>query len=312
LNRIIGSYTGAKKGPLLICFGGIHGNEPAGVRALDLVFKMLEVEPITNPDFYFKGRIVGVIGNLQAFEKGKRFLQKDLNRQWSKEQVDRILQTEPHQLKEEDKEQRDILELIQKEIADYQPNQLIILDLHTTTATGGIFVVVTDDPTSITIGQQLHAPVITGLLRGIKGTILHYFNNENFSLPTTAICFEAGQHQEALSINRAIAATIACLRSIGCVDPTHIENQHDKILMEYAKGLPPICDLILTHQIQPDDDFEMRPGYINFQPLKKGEIIANDKNGPIAVKEDCRILMPLYQQQGNDGFFLIRDVDLTT
>lgn len=309
LNRIIGRYTGKKKGPLLICFGGIHGNEPSGVRALDLVFKMLEVEPITNPDFYFKGRIIGLIGNLQAFEKGKRFLSKDLNRQWTKEQVDRILQTDKGLLKEEDLEQREILDTIHQEIDDYQPTQLILLDLHTTTATGGIFVVVTDDPLSIEFGKQLRAPVIKGLLRGIQGTILHYFNKQNLSLPTTAICFEAGQHQEALSINRSIAATIACLRSIGCVDPAHIENQHDKILTEYAKGLPLVCDLILTHHIQSEDGFKMRPGYINFQQLKKGEVIADDKNGPIAVKEDCRILMPLYQQQGEDGFFLIKQTD---
>jgi len=29
LERIIGRITGEKKGPLLIAFGGMHGNEPA-------------------------------------------------------------------------------------------------------------------------------------------------------------------------------------------------------------------------------------------------------------------------------------------
>ena len=309
MNRIIGRYTGEENGPLLICFGGIHGNERAGVRALDLVFKMLEVEPITNPDFYFKGRILGVRGNVQALKAGKRYLTKDLNRQWTPERVNQVLSTNPSQLHTEDVEQFQILELIQQEISDYQPTQLIILDLHTTTATGGIFVVVTDDPLSIEIGKELHAPVIKGLLSGIQGTILHYFNSQHFSIPTTAVCFEAGQHEEALSVNRSIAATIACLRSIGCVDPAHIENQHDRILLEYAKGLPPICELILTHRIHPNDNFKMRPGYINFQPLAKGEVIADDKQGPIAVEKDCRILMPLYQQQGNDGFFLIQEVE---
>lgn len=308
MNRIIGRYTGKEKGPLLICFGGIHGNERAGVRALDLVFKMLEVEPITNPDFYFKGRILGLRGNLQALKAGKRYLAKDLNRQWTTEGVTQVLSKNPSQLATEDLEQYQLLATIQQEIIDYQPTELIILDLHTTTATGGIFVVVTDDPLSIKIGKELHAPVIIGLLRGIQGTILHYFNTQHFSIPTTAVCFEAGQHEESLSVNRSIAAVIACLRSIGCVDPTHIENQHDSILLEYAKGLPSICELILTHHIQPSDQFKMRPGYINFQPLQKGEIIADDKQGPIAVQEDCRILMPLYQEQGNDGFFLIREI----
>lgn len=294
---------------MLVCLGGIHGNEPSGVRALELVFKMLEVEPITNPAFHFKGRIVGLRGNIRASERGKRYIEKDLNRQWTTKNIERIKQTETHQLSAEDLEIKEILAVVQAEITDYQPEQLIVLDLHTTTATGGIFVVVTDDPLSIEIGSQLHTPVITGLLTGIEGTILHYFNSHNFPIPTVAICFEAGQHTEALSVNRAIAATIACLRSIGCVDPHHIENQHDKILKEYAKGLPRLSQLILTHRIQPSDQFVMHSGYRNFQQVSKGEEIACDKNGAITIQEDCRILMPLYQKQGNDGFFLIKEIN---
>jgi len=45
LNRIIGRYDGSEKGPMLVCIGAMHGNEPAGVRAIELVLKMLDVEP---------------------------------------------------------------------------------------------------------------------------------------------------------------------------------------------------------------------------------------------------------------------------
>jgi len=55
--RIIGRYDGAERGPLLICTGGIHGNELAGVHALTLMLKMLEVEPITNESFSYKWRL---------------------------------------------------------------------------------------------------------------------------------------------------------------------------------------------------------------------------------------------------------------
>jgi len=51
LERIIGSYAGSKKGPLLICFGGIHGNEPAGIQAIEEVFERLDKEPLRNPDY---------------------------------------------------------------------------------------------------------------------------------------------------------------------------------------------------------------------------------------------------------------------
>jgi len=44
MERIIGRYTGDKKGKLLIVFGGMHGNEKAGIRALDNMFEMLKRE----------------------------------------------------------------------------------------------------------------------------------------------------------------------------------------------------------------------------------------------------------------------------
>lgn len=64
----------------------------------------------------------------------------------------------------------------------------------------------------------------------------------------------------------------------------------------------------MVHAIKKGDNFVMQPGYKNFQPVKKGEILATDKNGAISAQEDGLILMPLYQKQGNDGFFLVKMV----
>ncbi|MBT8228632.1 MAG: succinylglutamate desuccinylase/aspartoacylase family protein, partial [Bacteroidia bacterium] len=90
MDRIIGRFDGTEKGPLLICFGALHGNEPAGIKAVDLVLKMLEIEPISNPDFYYKGRFLGLIGNLKALEKGIRFIDKDLNRSFIPQHIEHI------------------------------------------------------------------------------------------------------------------------------------------------------------------------------------------------------------------------------
>ena len=308
MNRIIGRYSGKEKGPLLICFGSIHGNEPAGVQALETMFDRLEQEPTRNPEFQFKGRILGLRGNLRAIKAGKRYLEKDLNRQWTAENVKRITNTASSELRAEDLEIKEIVALVHEEINTYQPTQFILLDLHTTTANGGIFSAVTDAAESQRIAIELHAPVVKGLLKGIHGTTLHYFNQQNFSIPTVAVCFESGQHQEVLSVKRAIAAITNCLRTIGCVSADHIENKHDDILKEFSKGLPKVAELIYTHRIQEGDAFHMRPGYKNFDKLEKGTAIADDRNGPIIIPEDCVLLMPLYQAQGDDGFFLIREV----
>jgi succinylglutamate desuccinylase len=62
------------------------------------------------------------------------------------------------------------------------------------------------------------------------------------------------------------------------------------------------------HALKPTDNFKMHSGYKNFQPVKRGEILASDKTGQIKAKETSLILMPLYQPQGDDGFFLVRHV----
>jgi succinylglutamate desuccinylase len=287
---------------------GMHGNEPAGVEALETVFALLDREPIVNPDFQYKGRLLGLIGNWRAYSKGKRFIVKDLNRQWTFENVQRIRNAQPTELDSEDQDLLEILQLVEAEIAEYRPTQVVLLDLHTTSAIGGIFAVATDDPESIRIASGLHAPVITGLMRGIHGTTLHYFTTENFGVPMAAAAFEAGQHEDPVSVNRSIAAIISCMRSIGAVKPEDVENRHDEILVEYSKNLPKIADLVKVHPIKADDGFKMRPGYRNFQPVVSGELLAFDRHGEIRSPTDAMILMPLYQPQGSDGFFLVKQV----
>jgi succinylglutamate desuccinylase len=308
MDRLIGRYTGKEHGPLLICIGGMHGNEPAGVEALSLMFKMLDVEPITNPDFDFKGRIVGIIGHLEAFKKGKRFINKDLNRQLKPEIVGRVLNSNGTLLEPEEIQIKELILFVRAEIEDYKPSKVIVLDLHTTSSYGGIFTIATDDEESTNIAIELHAPVIKGMLKGIEGTSLHYFNTENMGVSTTAVCFESGQHYDRLSINRAIAAITNCMRTIGCVNSDHVENRHDALLIEYSKNLPKVARLIGRHGVLPEDDFKMLPEYNNFQKVEKGEILATDKRGIIKATEDSLILMPLYQKQGEDGFFLVKQL----
>ena len=302
-DRVIGRFRGNKKGPLLIVVGGMHGNEPAGVEAIEFMARMLEVEPITNPNFSFRGNFLGLRGNTKALVKKQRFIESDLNRMWTEENVNRILSSD--NLGAEEEELKELYTVIQNEINQCQPEKVVLMDLHTTTAMGGIFSIPTDDPESEKIALETHAPVIRGFLKSIKGTTLHFFNKNRFGVPTTAFCFESGQHQESLSVNRAIAAITNCMRTIGCVNAEDVENRHDHILISYSRSLPKKAQLKQVHSIMDGDGFKMRDGYENFQPIKKGEVIADDRNGPISADYDGLILMPLYQSQGEDGFFII-------
>lgn len=315
--HIIGEYEGEKHGPLIICMAGMHGNEPAGVEALKTVFALLEREPRVNSSFTFRGKLLGLLGNAQAFSKGKRMIVKDLNRQWTLENIRKINRFDPEELYAENRELGQLLDLLEAQINQYQPEEIILLDLHTTSAEGGIFALATDDPESIRIATELHAPVITGMLRGIHGTTLHFFTHENLhevlTIPSvvkkvTGAAFEAGQHNDPLSVNRCIAAIINCMRSVGSVKKEDVENRHDDLLIEYSKDLPKIAELVKVHSIGPLDEFKMQPGFQNFQPVRRGEKLAEDRHGTIESPEDALILMPLYQPQGSDGFFLIKKI----
>jgi succinylglutamate desuccinylase len=309
MQRIIGQYGSGKNKPMLLAIGGIHGNEPAGEKAIEKLLQMLDNEVDKNKNFTFNGHFVGLRGNLKAIEKKTRFLKKDLNRQWTKENIERIFSSSNEILDAEDLELKDLLNHIKDSIAENKPSKVLLLDLHTTTADGGIFVVVTDDDESFEAAKAIPAPMIKGLLRGLDGTTLHYFTSENLGVSSAAICFEAGQHDDPLSVNRAIAALVNALKAVGCIEAQDIEPHHSAILKEYAKHLPPISELLYCHKIKENDAFEMKKGYQNFQEILKDEILATDKNGVIKAPYDCRILMPLYQKQGSDGFFLIKSLD---
>ncbi len=308
--RIIGTYTGATPGPLVIVLGAMHGNEPAGVRAMEEVFQMLEKEPEVNPGFTFQGKLVGLMGNLTAFQRSQRFISQDFNRIWTPANAQRIQQTPVAQLDAEEAQFFEVIDVIQAEIVATGADRLILLDLHTTSADGGIFTIPADQGASLAVAKELHVPVILDLFESIEGAILRYAVDGHLRvgqqpLHTLGVAFEAGQHDDPMSVSRSISAVINCLRAVGCIRLQDVDNRHDALLRLYSANLPKVTHLRHVHHIQPEDAFRMRPGYVNFQPIQQGEHLADDINGPVRAPEAGMILMPLYQPKGSDGFFVV-------
>jgi len=54
----------------------------------------------------------------------------------------------------------------------------------------------------------------------------------------------------------------------------------------------------------------MNPGFANFDPIRRGRVLAGKASGPVAAPFSGVLLMPLYQKLGEDGFFIGRG-DLT-
>ena len=67
-----------------------------------------------------------------------------------------------------------------------------------------------------------------------------------------------------------------------------------------------MVDVRYRHVISEDSGFRMRPGYENFDRIRKGEELGTDRDGVVRAPSSGRIFMPLYQALGDDGFFIVR------
>lgn len=310
--RIIGTLEGETSGALLIVIGALHGNEPAGVKALEMVFDALEHAKVEDPHFHFSGKLIGLVGNRQAYLIRQRFLQQDLNRCWTDTQLENARETDTTELSAEPLEVRELYDLISKELQQNKLDKTIILDLHTTSADGGLFSIPTDEGESLELARRLGAPAILGLQSSVEGTLLGFARKGGFApeLPEqnnpVCVAFESGQHNSQQAVFRAASAIVRCLRAVGNVSDSSLLDFMEAIALPVLSSVPPVVHFRYAHHIDTEDQFVMRPGYVNFQLITQGEHLADDIHGPVLAPESGLILMPLYQAKGSDGFFIVR------
>ena len=68
-----------------------------------------------------------------------------------------------------------------------------------------------------------------------------------------------------------------------------------------------MIDVCLRWGIEPGERFRMEPGFANLQHVHRGQLLARTGRAgevPIRAPFDGLLLMPLYQEQGSEGFFL--------
>lgn len=308
--RVIGTFDGGLPGPLILATGAVHGNEPAGVKALEMVFEALEQERDARPGFQFRGKLIGLIGNLQAYRMRQRFVEQDLNRLWAFEMLPTLDDNAPETLKAENLEALQLYETIANSIKSSTPESVVFLDLHTTSAEGGVFSLPTDEAESLALAKHLGAPAIIGLQESLNGTLLGFaahggFQTNEMEPNPVCVAFEAGQHESPYAVKRSAIAVLRCMRTLGCISMEDLTSFEAGLTLPFFSYMPPVVRFRYAHHIDAADGFKMRPGYANFQPIQKGEHLADDIHGPVLAREKGLILMPLYQAKGSDGFFIV-------
>lgn len=298
LQRIIGHHIGDQAGATLVCVGGLHGNENAGIVALERVFRALGEAPAA-----LHGEFVGLRGHLEALAAGHRFLEADLNRHWL---PDRVIASRAGTLADSQVPEDRQLDELRRElesIFERARGPVFVIDFHTTSAKSVSFGTMSDTLPNRSFALHFPAPIIVGLEEELQGTLTDYVGG----LGHVAIGFEGGQHQAPEAVDRIEAAIWIALEATGVLPgPVPQATEGRRLLNEACHGLPRICETRYRHVVQAGDGFVMNPGYRSFDYVTEGEKLAKDKNGPVRCPESGRILMPLYQKQGSDGFFLVR------
>jgi len=294
VKRIIGEVTGSEKGPLVILIGGLHGNEATGLIALENIFKSINAKSDR-----LKGRAIALRGNLEAIRQNIRYVSMDLNRIWDIKHFKRANDYQAAELFE----LQALRAVIEKELkGDYTKAYLI--DLHTTSAPTIPFCVTINSEDNKDFVEKMDVPYITGLIGHLDGTMLAWMCEKGHC----GMAFEAGQHHSKTSIYKHEAFVRLAMYHIGMIPDMDANKITDlkEMLEDELKPKHSHFALIERYRIDEEEEFKMEVGYANFEKIIKGEVLATNKSGDIVSTVNGNIFMPLYQSQGNDGFFIIK------
>ena len=292
--RILGQYTSNKPGPLLFITGGVHGNEPSGVQALQKVFAQLKQE---QPEI--KGTVVGVSGNHKALQANVRYIDEDLNRTWTEENI-----ASKKQDSHEKKEMFSIIEVLEQfPEADFEKRYF--LDCHTTSSASKPYISVQEVHDNDAWAHRFPPYIIRGFSDIVYGCIDHYLSR----IGVTGFVFEGGQHTSPDAVKHHEGMIWLALSKACDLDLNTLEKYPEAATyMEAMRAEQKTFEIEYRHEIKDGDSFKMEQGYENFQPIKKGELLAIHNGSEVRSEWDAFIFMPLYQDQGNDGFFIVREV----
>ncbi len=296
LKRIIGSYPTEKyEDPLVIGVGGLHGNEPSGVVAIENVF-----EKLNEKDFPVNGKFVGLAGNLPALDKNMRFVDEDLNRIFTEQRIE-SLETKA-KLNAEEREMEYIL-TVMDELTQHH-DEVYFIDCHTTSSPTIPYISVNEYPKSLALARQYPLFNVIGLEKSIPGCLAEFFNQNGYS----GFTIEAGKHHTITSVENTEASIWLFLVYTGLIEkedlPFYVELI--EMLKERVTERNEDFKVVEHYRIDPGENFEMELGYVNFQKISKGEVLATNQTETIRSSHNGRILMPLYQAQGNDGYFILK------
>ena len=155
--------------------------------------------------------------------------------------------------------------------------------------------------------KALKLPIVVNLDNYIEGTLLKYYHMPG----VTSFAFEGGQIGSDKTIEIHTYGVWEFMHHCGMIPEQHEISRilhYEELVSSIHNHHPDMLRVLYRHPVERKDYFRMKPGFGSFQAITKGDLLAEDKQGKITAPVDGQIFMPLYQNTGEDGFFIVEEV----
>lgn len=258
-----------KPGSIVTIMGGVHGNEPCGVNAINEL-KNLKIK---------FGKINFILGNPRAIEQNIRFTAMNLNRVFR----------EDDEMAKEEKETYEYKR--SREIIPFLNESDILLDIHSSATKDSIPFIICE-PHSLELAQCLPFEIrCYGFDNIHPGSADYYMNKQN----KKAICIECGNNDDPNATDLAVKSIRILLSKLGMIDDmqeTHIKDQK-------------IFDIKSIYKTK-TDSFRLEKYFKDFERVNKGQLIGLDGDEKIYSDLDQSILFARScDRRGAEGFIFV-------
>jgi succinylglutamate desuccinylase len=269
-----------KPGPKVLIFGGIHGDEPCGAKAIAKLIEAFNTGSLTLKC----GSLTLAYGNAKSLNEGKRYETHNLNRLFGVSRTDSSYESMR-------------VSILEKLILDSE----YFLDIHSCSAPTPPFAMCEQETLEFTksVGPQnivLGWSELEGDAAAMQGT------TEGFGLQHGVQCFtfEAGLHIDPKAIDISYGMVMAFCKSVGIFSAEDPQPQDCAIYKLTG---------VTTKRY---DDFTFLDQFASFSTIQKGTSIYKENGKVVKAKESFCMFMPTYSANlplGTEMFFEMERVN---
>jgi predicted deacylase len=298
--RVICAHKADQPGPTLIVVAGIHGNEPAGIRAAERIDQSLR-----NNNGLRIGSFFALRGNLPALavspedpSNNPRYLHADLNRLFK---PDDGVRTPDH-------DQRDAIRAELDRIAAESRGPVYLIDLHTTSSASPPFIALEDSLPARTFAERFALPLILGMEEDLQGLLM---DEATARLGCVALTIEGGRHDDPEATNTLEAVIRIALESLGMLEPDPATDPTGLTREAAGRFAHHVYDVRHREPVTATP-YAPNPAARPFTQVKAEHTkIAELPSGPLLAADSGILFMPNHQRDiriGDDAYFVVRRV----